>query len=293
LITILTAHQERIPPRQHLINEENAMPLHLEYHAHMRYGTLLLAVLLVVFFSFSASAQANGVPPSVTSFGFGGHPGFNGVAPSVTSVGPRGAVPQHPVHPHPFQPQTGGQPGHHRTHDGNNGHHHDGNNGSVYYVPYFVPYYPATDYDGSVADEAPPQDVRDSYEGGPTIFDRRGSGERAANDYVDERPRAVVPRPPAPAAAPRDSENVPAATAARVADPPAPESVVPVQPTILIFKDGHKQQISNYAIVGANLYDLTPGRRQKVPIADLDLVATQKANDDEGNDFKLPQLPGN
>jgi hypothetical protein len=190
------------------------------------------------------------------------------------------------VHPHPFQPQAGGQPGHHHHHDGNN-------NGSVYYVPYYIPYYPTTDYDGPVADEAPPQDVRDSYEGGPTIFDRRGSGERAANDYVDEKPRAAVPRPPAAVAAPRYSDNAPAATAPRVEDPPAPESVVALQPTILIFKDGHKQQIGNYAIVGANLYDLTPGRRQKVAIADLDLVATQKANDDEGNEFKLPQLPGN
>jgi hypothetical protein len=189
------------------------------------------------------------------------------------------------MHPRPVQPQAGGQRG--------NRHHHDGNSGSVYYVPYYVPYYPM-DYEGSVADEAPPQDVSDSYEGGPTIFDRRGSGERAANDYVDDRPRAAT-RPPTPAAAPRDSDKASPATAARAAEAPvsAPEPVIALQPTILIFKDGHKQQIGNYAIVGANLYDLTPGRRQKVPIADLDVVATQKANDDEGNDFKLPQFPGN
>jgi hypothetical protein len=256
------------------------MPLDLEYDSHMRYGTLLLAVLLVVFFSLSVSAQANGVPPSVTSFGFGGHPGFNGVPPSVTSLGPRGAVPPHPVHPRPFQPQSGGQRSHH--------HHHDGNTGSVYYVPYYIPYYPM-DYDGPVADEAPPQDMPEPYEGGPTIFDRRGSGERAANDYMPDKPRAAVPRPPAQTAA---SEDAPPATT-RAADPPAAasESVTALQPTVLIFKDGHKQQIGNYAIVGANLYDLTPGRRQKVPIADLDVVATQKANDEEGNDFKLPQLP--
>jgi hypothetical protein len=256
------------------------MPLDLEYDSHMRYGTLLLAVLLVVFFSLSASAQANGVPPSVTSFGFGGHPGFNGAPPSVTSLGPRGAVPPHPVHPRPLQPQAGGQRGHH--------HHHDGNSGFVSYVPYYVPYYPM-DYVGPVADEAPPQDMPEPYEGGPTIFDRRGSGERAANDYVPDKPRVAVPRPPAPTAAP---EAAPLA-ATRAADPPAAasESVTAPQPTILIFKDGHKQQIGNYAIVGANLYDLTPGRRLKVPIADLDVVATQKANDEEGNDFKLPQLP--
>jgi hypothetical protein len=81
-------------------------------------------------------------------------------------------------------------------------------------------------------------------------------------------------------------------SAARLSDPPAaPQPVIALQPTILIFKDGHKQQIGNYAIVGSNLYDLTPGRRQKVALTDLDLDATQKANDDEGNDFRLPQLP--
>ena len=91
------------------------MPLHLEYDFQMRYGTLLLAMLLVVFFSLSAAAQANGVPPSVTSFGFGGRSGFNGVPPSVTSVGPRGPGAPHPVHPHPNQPQASGQPGHHHA----------------------------------------------------------------------------------------------------------------------------------------------------------------------------------
>jgi hypothetical protein len=253
----------------------------------MRYGTLVLAVSLLAVFTLSAAAQTNGVPPSVTSFGFGGQPGFHGVPPSVTSLGPRGATPPHPVHPHPFQPQGGGQSGHHHHHDGN-----AGGNAYPYYVPYYVPYYPAMDYDTPVADEAAndQQEAPDSYDGGPTIFDRRGSGARAANDYV-ERPRATAPRPPAPIAAPATPDDAGAATAVRVADPPATEPAIAVQPTILIFKDGHKQQVGNYAIVGANLYDLTPGRRQKVALADLDLPATQKANDDEGNAFRLPQLP--
>jgi hypothetical protein len=265
------------------------MPLRLEYHPQMRYGTLVLAVVLVFLLSLSASAQANGVPPSVTSFGFGGQPGFHGVPPGVTSQGPRGVTPPHPVHPHPFQPQGGDQFGHH--------HHHDGNAGNAYpyYVPYYVPYYPAMDYDTPVADDAAPdqQDNPDSYNGGPTIFDRRGSGERVANDYI-ERPRPAAPRPPASVAAPATTDDPSPATGARVPETPvsAPEPAIAVQPTILIFKDGHKQQVGNYAIVGANLYDLTPGRHQKVALADLDLPATQKANDDEGNDFRLPQVPG-
>jgi len=245
----------------------------------MRYGTLVFALVLVSF-SF-ASAQANGVPPSVTSFGFGGQPGFHGTPPSVTSLGPHGSTPQHPVHPHPFQPQAG--TGRH--------HHHDGNSQNYYpyYVPYYIPYYPAMDYEGPVAEDTSTQDSGDAYEGGPTIFDRRGSGTRAGNDYLAEKPKTAVPRPSAQEAMPDDA---PARAAAKVPDPIAvPEPVVALQPTILIFKDGHKQQISNYAIVGSNLYDLTAGHRLKVALADLDLEATQKANDDEGNDFRLPQLP--
>jgi hypothetical protein len=258
------------------------MALDLEYHPQMRYGTLVLTVVLVAFFSLSASAQANGVPPSVTSFGFGGQPGFHGTPPSVTSLGPSGTTPAHPVHPHPFQPQAGGQPGHHHHHDG------DKQNYNSYYVPYYIPYYPAMDYEGAAAeDSANAQDPPDACEGGPTIFDRRGSGGRAVDDYAAEKPRVAAPRPPAPAVAFEDPSP-----AAQVPDPPpAQQSVIALQPTILIFKDGHKQQIGNYAIVGSSLYDLTAGRRQKVALADLDLVATQKANDDEGNDFRLPQLP--
>jgi hypothetical protein len=44
--------------------------------------------------------------------------------------------------------------------------------------------------------------------------------------------------------------------------------------------------------VGSNLFDLTPGHRLKIALSDLDLPATQKANDDQGVDFKLPESPG-
>ena len=87
-----------------------------------------------------------------------------------------------------------------------------GNNGSVYYVPYYVPYYPETDYDGQLTDEAPPQDDPDAYQGGPTIFDRRGPGERAANDYLPtgrERPSRPPPRTAAPEDAPPPAQLAP------------------------------------------------------------------------------------
>ena len=58
--------------------------------------------------------------------------------------------------------------------------------------------------------------------------------------------------------------------------------------TVLIFRDQHKEEIKNYAIVGQTLWNFSPQRTQKIPLADLDLAATVKANDDRGVDFRVP-----
>jgi hypothetical protein len=39
------------------------------------------------------------------------------------------------------------------------------------------------------------------------------------------------------------------------------------------------------------LFDLTPGHARRVALADLDLEATRKQNDDRGVTFQLPQPP--
>jgi hypothetical protein len=59
-------------------------------------------------------------------------------------------------------------------------------------------------------------------------------------------------------------------------------------PTVLIFRDRHQKEVSNYAIVGQNLLDLTPQHHEKIPLANLDLPATTKANDDRGVTFRVP-----
>jgi hypothetical protein len=256
----------------------------LAYHRPMRYWTLVFTLCLAGMFALSAQAQLNGPPPSVTSPGFGGRQ-FNGVPPSVTSPGfggrPINAVPPSVTSPgfsRPPQHPTGvHSPG---QHPGSSHHQH-----GAYGYPYYVPYYPVTPYDsGDAPDDQASADAPDQYQGGPTIFDRRGPGTPRPNDYVsDPPPRAHVPRPdPAP---PDDADAA--------NDPPAaPPAAEPN--TILVFKDGHKVEVGNYAIVGTNLFDLTPGHRQRVALTDLDVAATQKANDDLGVDFKLPAfLNGN
>jgi hypothetical protein len=57
---------------------------------------------------------------------------------------------------------------------------------------------------------------------------------------------------------------------------------------VLVFKDGHQREILNYAIVGPTLFDLSDGLTRKIALAELDLAATVKQNDDRGVDFQLP-----
>ena len=59
-------------------------------------------------------------------------------------------------------------------------------------------------------------------------------------------------------------------------------------PTVLVFRDQHKQEVQNYAIVGQTLWIFAPQHTQKIPLSDLDLPATTKANDERGVDFRVP-----
>jgi len=59
--------------------------------------------------------------------------------------------------------------------------------------------------------------------------------------------------------------------------------------TELVFRDKHSQEVQNYAIVGQTFWIFDQQRTTKVPISDLDIPATVKANDARGVDFELPR----
>ena len=237
--------------------------MHIEY----RFAVLIASFSFLV--TSAASAQMNGfrtnnfggatihgVPPSVTSFGFGGRPGFHGVPPSVTSLN-FGNVPF--SHPRPGRIAV-----HHRFRNGflpffNGG----------YYIPYAYDY----DYPGyTFADTGVDDSMEENYQGGPTIFDRRGPG---IGDYARARSD--------------DDYRAELNAEQQKAPQPAGQEPVAEQPsTVLIFKDGHELEVKNYAIVGGTLYDLSDGRARKVELAQLDLPATVKHNDDRGVSFQLP-----
>jgi len=232
-----------------------------------------LAVFSLVVFSLilvpKSPAQARGVPASVTSIGFGGN--FNtppGVPASVTSIGPNGlngrgtalfpqpsfnrmgsgnqfAFPHHPHHQGFF---PGGIP--------------------VVAVPYAVPYEYPVEVPVAVSNDSEAED----YNGGPTIFDRRGPGP--SNRQDEERYST------------RNDKAVDETPAVRPSSSQEPTTAQP--DTHIVFKDGHSVDVSNYAIIGSTLYDLTPGHPRKIALSDIDLPATEKQNDDRGVDFHVP-----
>jgi len=73
--------------------------------------------------------------------------------------------------------------------------------------------------------------------------------------------------------------------------PPAPPAALPDEDAVtLIFKDGRPpEQIHNYAMTRTMLYVRDKNHRD-IPIAQLDLDATQKVNHDAGVDFQLPKV---
>ena len=219
---------------------------------------LIGLALLTLASSEFATAQVHGVPPSVTSIQFHVPPFLPNIMPSVTSLGPRPAY-----NPSPFPPPYGvprsiyghGIYGHGHK----NGYGYYGNGGYVY--PYYVPVY----------------DASAGYDPGPYLY----SGPPA-----EQTLHIVADTPPARhEAVANDAEDVPSPAAAK---PKHEHDAGPVDPTVLVFRDGHKQEVNNYAIMGQTVY-VFDTRTQKIALGDLDVPATIKANDDRGIAFQLPK----
>jgi len=59
--------------------------------------------------------------------------------------------------------------------------------------------------------------------------------------------------------------------------------------TALVFRDQHVEEVRNYAISGGTLWVLNEQAAKKIPLAQLDLDATARMNDNRGVDFQVPK----
>lgn len=238
-----------------------------------KFGLLLVSSVFLLVVPFYC--QVHGVPASVTSFGFGGNISpAPGVPASVTSLGPNGFNFVPPVNGRccfntffPGQQFSSLPSDQHRSRlnlrDLNRRHHF----GPIFTPSYVVAYpYPVAVPYGVEGDEEEQDYASDS-----SVVDRRRPGDRRYQREKDADAFASAPEPGA---------SFPSATEAVAAQPS----------TLLIFKDGRKAEVENYAIVGETLFEFTNGLTHKVQLADLDLPATQKANDDRGVEFHAPAI---
>ncbi len=228
---------------------------------------LFVAVLTVTLSAaLPASAQFHGGPPSQTTVG--GH--FLAPPPSVTSIGGSHLPP--PLPSVTSIPNFGSinTRGFHSPRHGRRG--FMGGYAYGYSVPYY--YYPddsayGYDYVGS---------------GGSDLHSGPPPGANEPTLHI------IVEQPPSKSYSEEQPEERASATPAAQA-PTAPD-VQPGEPTVLVFRNGHHQEVTSYAIMGDAVYVFDQGRR-KIALSELDVPATVKANDDHGMEFRLPPGPKN
>ena len=121
----------------------------------------------------------------------------------------------------------------------------------------------------------------------PMGYPMLGSGYDTGSDPTN--PGSV--QPTADAGTTYPSRQTSAASSSPASSPPAssvpaPETNQP--PTVLVFRDGHRITVTNYAIVGQELYNFSGTLPRRVQLSALDLNATVRVNDDNGVVFDLP-----
>lgn len=223
---------------------------------------LPLAILAAMVFVSSAHAQARG--------GFSSSPaGRTGLAVSGRHGGRTGLARLHRSH-------------HSSTGSG--------------YVPYFY-----DDYDSEPETiEPPPQTVGLAAQPAPAVavskpgfvLELQGDHWVRLTNY-SELQTVEQPSKPSPETASKPPSPAPAA------NPPRTQAVEPstqLPPAVLVFRDGHKEEIRKYTIVGTTVYTSSDywnsgSWTRKIQIADLDVPETLKLNQERGAKFTLPSGP--
>jgi hypothetical protein len=171
------------------------------------------------------------------------------------------------------------------------------------FAPFYYPDYDYYDSDldyNSPAPLDPPNQTRPAqiYQpptpqpvpGGPLILEYH-DGRWVRIPTGGEMVNAAIPASAAAAPAPTPKTQGTAAKTTET-EPPGP----PLPPAVLVFRDGHTEEVQKYMIQGSDLYvtstySTTGTWTKKIPLADLDIPASLKINEDRGTKFYLPSGP--
>jgi hypothetical protein len=243
----------------------------------MRMGPMLVLLLAV---ATAAAAQVYGVPASVTSMprGATSYAQARGVPASVTSLGPNGwngccspgAVVLGRNPRARLRLNLGGPP-------------------PLVFVPIAVPVVvvpPVLVMPAEVENESgqsQPAEVMpvSELEEAPVAGPEQRYGVHQFHPVVTaEESGAAAKFAEKPVAEPISAAKQPLSREESKEEPPA---------TVLVFRDGRRLEVQNYAIQQDTLFDLSAAHRMKrIPLAELDLEATRTANASNGVDFVLP-----
>lgn len=158
---------------------------------------------------------------------------------------------------------------------GHNGHHRPG--GGNYYGGGYGYGYPV--YVPVPVEPEPVPENQEPEQPALTVFENRSQVRLAPNPTPVQTPYESQPEQPRP-----ESPSQTFAGGHHQMSPVSEEQI----PMVIVFKDGHEQEISNYAIVGDTLYDLGNFVAHKIKLVDLDLKQTIQKNEQRGVEFNVP-----
>jgi hypothetical protein len=149
-----------------------------------------------------------------------------------------------------------------------------------YGLPYYSDFYPAyyEDYQSpappppSAPEPAAPMTKEEPIPS-PALLELQGNQWVKVSSFTMSEPRGETSPQTASAAPPKETP-----------------------PTVLVYRDGHTEELTSYSIIGTSIYTKsdywTSGAwTRTIQIADLDLPATLKANQQRGVKFELPSSP--
>jgi hypothetical protein len=195
---------------------------------------------------------------------------------------PHGGFSGHATGGHPSGAMQGAGFGHssrslgHGVHfrTGNGFHHHRGFSSRFAFYPYYpyAAYYPYAWYDSPFYSDREYED-QDSYADAPY----RSPSDRASysdDNGVQRDVQALSGK------VDRLQANLEARNQPTVDKEPE---------TALVFRDQHVEKVRNYAISGGMIWVFKEQAAKRIPLAQLDIPATVRMNDDRGVDFQVPE----